>query len=121
MLIDTLHVPENIDATAELQNFDTQRRTVSNKLITKLSPYEKWKVTVKFSTEVFSLDFQKSFYEKCLEMRNTSKSITFVSPYSGEDVTITAKCVSRVAPSRLVIVNRRPVLYKDVEAVFEEV
>ena len=71
MYIDDLKLPESLDTTAALQNFDTQRRTISNKLITKLAPNEKWIVTVKFATDVLALDFQKKFYEKCLQMRST--------------------------------------------------
>lgn len=121
MYIDDIRLPESIDTMASLQNFDTQKRTVSNRLITKLSPHEKWLVTVKFSTETLSLDFQKRFYEKCLQMRSTAKQITFISPYTGEDITITAKCTSRTAPAVLSISKGRPLLYKNIEAVFEEV
>lgn len=121
MYIDDLKLPESLDTTAALQNFDTQRRTVSNKLITKLAPNEKWIVTVKFATDVLALDFQKKFYEKCLQMRSTSKPITFISPYSGEDITIIAKCTTRTAPTVLSMNKGRPFLYKNVEAVFEEV
>ena len=121
MVIDDLKLPESVDTTAELQNRDTQRRTVSGRLITKLAPNEKWIVTIKFATDTLSLAFQKLFYEKCIEMRGTSATIIFISPYTGEDVTITAKCTSRKSPSVLSIAGRRPVLYKDIEAVFEEV
>lgn len=119
--IDGLRLPPSLDSSAELFNRDTQRRTVSGRLITKLDTTEKWRATVSFETAALSLDFQAAFYGKCLEMRTAAKEIKLISPYDGQEKTITAKCVSRAAPSAFNLYQRRPQYYVKAEAVFEEV
>ena len=119
--IDTLLLPPSITGAAELFNADTQKRTVSRRLITKLDPVEKWRVTVSFETFSLSLAFQSEFYAKCLEMRATAKTITFISPYDGTEKTITAKLVSRTTPSPVNLYKGVPQIYKRVGAVFEEI
>lgn len=119
--IDGLKLPPSITGSAELFNRDTQRRTVSSRLITKLDSKEKWRVTVSFETFSLSLAFQSQFYAKCLAMRAQSKSVAFISPYDGTEKVITAKCVSRVAPRPTNIYKGAPQFYGGVGAVFEEV
>lgn len=119
--IDGLKLPPSVEGTAELMNRDTTRRTVSGRLITKLDPNEKWKVTASFESFSLALEFQKSFYDKCLAMRTTSAEITFISPYDGTEKTIKAKCTQRTAPTALNIYGGKPQLYSKVGAVFEEV
>ena len=63
MTIDGLKLPKDISIKAEKQNFDTSKRTVSGRLITKLAPVEKWKVTVSFENLTLRLPFQTAFYE----------------------------------------------------------
>lgn len=119
--IDGLKLPPSISGGAELFNRDFQKRTVSGRLITKLDSTEKWRVTFSFDIASLALSFQAQFYAKCLVMRSTSKSITFVSPYDGTEKTITVKCVSRAMPQALNIYQSKPQLYGGVGAVFEEV
>lgn len=121
MTIDGLKLPEDISVHAEKQNFDTSRRTVSGRLITKLAPTEKWKITVEFENLTLSLPLQTAFYQKCLEMRNTAAVVEFTNPYTGERERAVMRCVSRTAPTAAQIVRRSINLYRDIGAVFEEV
>lgn len=119
--IDGLKMPPSLQASAELFNRDVQRRTVSNRLITKIDTAEKWRVTCLYEVDSLSLDFQTSFYIKCTTMRETAKTIKFISPYDGQEKTITAKLISRNTPQTIKLKNRVPTLYRQVGAVFEEV
>lgn len=119
--IDSLKLPPSLDGSAELFNRDNQRRTVSGRLITKLDPSEKWRVTVSFESVALSRELQAAFYAKCLEMRSTARTVTFISPYDGTEKTITAKCISRATPSAFNLYQRRPEFYVKAGAVFEEV
>jgi hypothetical protein len=119
--IDDLKLPPSIDETPYLTNRDTQRQTVSGRLITKLDPSEKWVVPVSFETDTLSPEFQAQFYSKCLEMRTEAKQVIFISPYSGEETTITAKCTSRNTPQGINIHQRRPQYYSKIGATFQEV
>lgn len=121
MKIDGLNLPEDSSIQAEKQNFDTSRRTVSGRLITKLAPAEKWKITVKFENLTLSLPFQTAFYEKCLMMRNTAAVVEFTNPYTGEKERAVMRCVSRTAPTAERVVRRSINLYRDIGAIFEEV
>lgn len=119
--IDTLKLPPSIDETPYLTNRDTNKQTVSGRLITKLDTAEKWVVPVSFEKDSLTISFQAEFYAKCLEMRQTAKSVTFISPYDGTEITITAKCISRTAPQARNIFMRTPQLYKKIGATFQEV
>ncbi len=119
--IDGLLLPPSITGTAEQFNRDSQKRTVSGRLITKLDPVQKWRVTVAFDDFALSLDYQAQFYAKCLAMRLSAKTIVFVSPYDGSEVTITAKCISRSTPQPTNLHKRTPQFYIKAGAVFEEV
>ena len=121
MIVDGLKLPEDISIQAEKQNFDTTKRTVSGRLITKLAPAEKWKVTVSFEKLTLSLPFQTAFYEKCLAMRNVAAVVEFTNPYTGEQERATMRCVSRTSPTPVQIVRRSVNLYTNIGAVFEEV
>ena len=119
--IGDLALPETLGFTAELRNNDTQRRTVSQRLITKLSAAEKWRVTISYEDVALSLDLQAQLYNICLAARSNAVAVTFVSPYTNEAVTINAKCTSRAAPARVMIAKGGPVLYRDVKVVLEQV
>lgn len=119
--VDGLKMPAAISGSTELFNNDTQRRTASQRLITKLSPTEKWRVTVEYDTDMMTVEFQAAFYKKCAAMRTKSAAVTFISPYDGEVRTITAKCVSRSTPEAAYMYKQKPMLYRKVGAVFEEV
>lgn len=119
--IDGLKMPPSIESYAELFNQDSQRRTVSNRLITKTDGLEKWRVTCMYETDALTIEFQKAFYEKCAVLRNTAKTIKFISPYDGVEKAITAKMISRNNPRSRFIIGRKPKLYTQVGAVFEEV
>lgn len=121
MTIDGLKLPEDISIRAEKQNFDTSRRTVSGRLITKLAPAEKWKLTVEFSSLTLSLPLQEAFYSKCLAMRNAAAVVVFTDPYTGTETSATMRCVSRTSPQPLQILRRRASFYQNIGAVFEEV
>jgi hypothetical protein len=54
-------------------------------------------------------------------MRQTAKQITFISPYDGTETTITAKCISRVAPQAMNVYQRKPGIYRKIGATFQEV
>lgn len=118
--IDDLLLPPSIEDSAELFNDDTQKRTVSRRLITKLNPVEKWRITVSLPFSL-SLEYQAQFYAKCLAMRTTGKTIVFISPYDGSEKTITAKCISRIRPTAVNLYQGAPQIYKSAGAVFEEV
>lgn len=119
--IDGLKVPASVECKAELQNRDTNRRAVSGRLITKLAPNEKWKVTVSYSTVALSIEYQKKFYEKCMELRARAGTLRFLSPYDGEEKEITVKCVGKTAPELACYGRGKPTIFKKVGAVFEEV
>jgi hypothetical protein len=119
--IDNLKLPPSLSGSTELFNRDTQRRTVSGRLITKLDTTEKWRVTVSFDAVSLSLPFQAEFYNKCLEMRLQAKQIIFVSPYDGAEKTITAKCIGKSIPSPTNLYGGKPQFYTKIGAVFEEV
>lgn len=121
MTIDGLKLPEDISIRAEKQNFDTTRRTVSGRLITKLAPAEKWKVTVSFENLTLSLPLQAAFYEKCLAMRNVAAVVEFTNPYTGEQERALMRCLAKVSPEPAQIVRRKVNLYQNIGAVFEEV
>lgn len=121
MIIDGLRLPEDISVKAEKQNFDTTRRTVSGRLITKLSPAEKWKLTVSFENLTLSLPLQTAFYEKCLAMRNMAAVVEFTNPYTGELERTMMRCVSKTSPMPVQIIRRSVNLYRNIGAVFEEV
>lgn len=114
-------LPPSITGTAELFNRDTTKRTVSGRLITKLDPIQKWRVTVSYDDVSLSLDYQAQFYSKCLDMRMHARPVVFISPYDGSEITITAKCISRNVPSAVNLYKRAPQFYKGAGAVFEEV
>lgn len=121
--IDGLKLPATIDCVSELTNRDSTTQAVSGRLITNLDPNPKWKLTVDFDKFSLTLPYQAEFYNKCLKMRTVAKSITFVSPYTNEELTITARCVSLATPNPLAISNRTksPLLYGKAGAVFQEV
>ena len=121
MTIGGLKLPVTGAYQIEKQNFDTSRRTVSGRLITKLSPSEKWKISINFENETLSLDLQKAFYTKCMEMRSLSDSVEFTDPYTGEKTVAIMRCVSVNKPSAMNVVGRKITLYHGIGAVFEEV
>lgn len=121
MKIDGLKLPNDISVVAEKQNFDSSKRAVSGRLITKLAPTEKWKLTISFENITLSLPLQKAFYEKCMAMRNKAAVVEFINPYTGMMERATMRCVSRVSPQPSQILRRSPSLYRNVGAVFEEV
>ena len=94
---------------------------MSGRLITKLAPVEKWKITVSFENLTLSLPFQTAFYEKCLAMRNVAAVVEFTNPYTGEEVAANMRCELRQSPEPMNIVRRRVNLYQNLGAVFEEV
>ncbi len=121
MIIDGLKLPEDTSIVIEKQNFDTNRRTVSGRMITKLAPMEKWKITIHFEDKTLSLDFQKAFYTKCLQMRSAFGIVSFTDPYTGEAVTAKMKCTVKKTPSALDVVRGRNRVYTSIGATFEEV
>ena len=121
MIIDGLKLPEDTSIVIEKQNFDTIRRTVSGRMITKLAPMEKWKITINFENKTLSLEFQKAFYTKCLEMRSSYGVVSFTDPYTGEMVSAKMKCTGKKTPSPLDVVRGRSRAYKTIGATFEEV
>ena len=121
MIIDGLKLPEDTSIVIEKQNFDTNRRTVSGRMITKLAPMEKWKITVNFENKTLSLEFQKSFYTKCLQMRSSFGIVNFTNPYTGESVSAKMKCTAKKTPSALDVLRGRTRAYKAIGATFEEV
>lgn len=121
MKIDGLRLPNDINIVIEKKNFDTSKRAVSGRLITKLAPAEKWKVDVSFENLTLSLPFQKEFYEKCMKMRSVAAIVEFTNPYTGETERATMRCVSKNAPYVTHFVKKKPALYKNIGAVFEEV
>ena len=121
MIIGGLKLPTTMAYQIEKQNFDTTRRSVSGRLITKLSPAEKWKININFENETLALDFQKAFYEKCMEMRVTADVVEFTDPYTGEDTIAIMRCVSTEKPSAMNIVRRKVGAYRNIGATFEEV
>lgn len=121
MTIGGLKLPLTTAFHVEKQNFDTTKRSVSGRLITKLSPSEKWKISIEFENETLALDFQKAFYEKCMEMRVSADTVEFTDPYTGADTIAIMKCVSMKSPSALSIIGKRVGLYHHIGATFEEV
>lgn len=119
--IDGLKMPPSLMGGAELFNSDSQRRTASQRLITKLSSSEKWRITVEYDTDMMTVGLQAEFYRKCIEMRTKSAVVTFISPYDGSEYTITAKCISRTSPEAVYMYKQKPMLYRKIGAVFEEV
>lgn len=118
--IDDLKLPPSITGAAELFNRDTQRRTVSGRLITKLDPAQKWRVSVSFDAAL-DTEYQAAFYAKCLDMRRNARQISFISPYDGTVVAVAAKCISRSVPSAFSLFKRKPEYYTGAGAVFEQV
>lgn len=121
MIIDGLKLPEDTSIVIEKQNFDTIRRTVSGRMITKLAPMEKWKITVNFENKTLSLEFQKAFYTKCIGMRSAYGVVSFTDPYTGEMVSAKMKCTVKRTPSPLDVVRGRNRAFKTIGATFEEV
>lgn len=119
--IDDLKLPPSLSGSAELINRDAQRQTVSGRLITKYDAAEKWKLTLSFEAVALSLEYQKALYEKCALMRRAARTVTFVSPYTGEIISIQAKCIGRATPEAMGLYRRRPQLYRKTGAVFQEV
>lgn len=119
--IDDLKLPPSLEGSEELINRDTQRQTVSGRLITKLDPVEKWKITISFDSIVLIGGYQGLFYAKCALMRREAKPVTFLSPYDGLETTALCKCIERATPEAIRLYQRRPWLYRGVGAVFQEV
>ncbi len=119
--IDGLKLPPHLGCTAELIGSDTQRQTVSGRLITKYDAAEKWKLTLSLDGVVLSTEYQAQFYAKCMELRRTARPVTFVSPYTGETVTALCKCIRRDAPGVGEVLGGRPRFYTKAGAVFQEV
>ena len=119
--VDGLNMPPALTGSAELFSNDTHRRTASQRLITKLSHTEKWRITVEYSEDMLTREFQAKFYEKCEQMRQNSASVSFISPYDGTQRTIKAKCISRSTPEAAYMYKQKPMLYRKIGAVFEEV
>lgn len=119
--IDDLKLPPSLGGTAELINRDTQRQTVSGRLITKLDPVEKWKLTVSFEAIALARAYHAAFYDKCALMRKEAKPVTFISPYDGQEKTVQCKCIERVSPEAVKLYQRRPWLYRGAGAVFQEI
>lgn len=121
MRIDGLRLPEDVSIAAEKQNFDTSKRSVSGRLITKLAPAEKWRLVISFENLTLNLSLQAAFYEKCMQMRNVAAAVEFTNPYTGEMETAIMRCVARTRPEPAHIVKGRVSMYKKIGAVFEEV
>lgn len=119
--IDDLKLPPSLGGTAERINRDTQRQTVSGRLITKLDAVEKWKLTVSFQDIALASAYHAAFYEKCALMRKEARPVTFISPYDGLEKTVQCKCIERVSPEGVKLYQRRPWLYRGAGAVFQEV
>ena len=121
--IDGLKMPPSVDATPELVNRDAQNQTVSGRLVVELDPNPKWEVPVTYESDALSLSLQTNFYAKCFAMRTTPATIKFVSPYDGQETTVTALCTEIPAPEPVAIrrSTMKPLLYKNARAVFREV
>lgn len=121
--IDGLKLPASIDCISEMINRDSTTQAVSGRLITNLDPNPKWQLTVDFNEFGLNLPYQAEFYNKCLIMRTTPKLITFISPYTNEELTITARCIGLSTPKVLAISNRSkfPLAYSKAGAIFQEV
>ena len=119
--IGELKLPPDIAGTAELFNDDTSQRTVSGRLVTKLAPTEKWRLTVAFETAALSPELQAAFYAVCVSARTTATTITFISPYDGQIHTATCRCTERNIPAILSLSKGAPRLYSNIGAVFEEI
>lgn len=120
--IDDLIVPATLSSVAEKFNQDKVNRTVSMRQIRKLSPNEKWRITLNYGTATVPKEFQLALYEKCKYMRRYELPITFVNPYTFEEVTAYMTCTSSLPPKVLYYdENDNPKFYGNVGATFEEV
>lgn len=119
--IDKLKMPPSASSQAELFNNDTHKRTVSNRLITKIGSNQKWRLTVLYDNDTLNMEFQTKFYAKCIILRSIPKEIKFISPYDGQLKSIKAKVTSLNTPTIMGISNGVPKLYTQIGAVFEEV
>ena len=119
--IDTLMIPNTLSGNAEMFNADSRRRTVSGRLITKMSTFEKWRATLFYEGRAIPQDFMKELYRKCREMRRTALPVTFISPYDFMTYTVMMRCTEPFPPKLMHIVNSRPQFYSNCGAVFEEV
>lgn len=120
LTINNLKLPALTSSTSELINDVVTKRTVSGRLITKTA-YSKWRVNVNFDAVAMSLSFQADFYRLCTLAKSTPVTITLVSPYDNQVKRISAKCISLNLPNIASLNNRRPSLYTQAGAVFEEI
>lgn len=119
--IDGLKMPPSASSQAELFNNDTQKRTVSNRLITKISSNQKWRLMVLYDNDTLNMELQTKFYTKCIILRSAPKDVKFISPYDGQLKNVKAKLISLNTPTITKISNGVPKLYTQIGAVFEEI
>ena len=122
--IGDLHIPDTLSLNAELFNSDNQRRTVSGRLITKLAPSQKWRVTLDYedrTTDLANPGLRVALYAKCQEMRTSNAPVTFKSPYDDQEHTVLMKCIKPLPPKVTYLGGDNPSLYVNCGATFEEI
>lgn len=127
--INDLLLPPTIDGSAELFTpNEVLKRTIGGKLITRINldkegnVIEKWKIIVNYETTIFTPELQAKFYNLCTLSKSDPVTITFISPFTNEELSIKAKCTQRQSPKALQIgINRKPSIYEKAGATFEEI
>jgi len=115
-----LVIPETLSGNVEQFNKDSRRRTVSERLIIKLSPKQVWRATLNYEGRAIPSEYRVDLYNKCRAMRNVAEPVVFVSPYDGLIYSVDMFCTEPFPPKLVHIVNNIPVAYASCGAVFEE-
>ena len=118
--IDDLIIPETLSGNIERFNADIDVRTVSMRLIRKMSINEKWRATLNYEGRTMPIEYLRALYAKCKDMRKNPKPVTFISPYDSLQYTVSMFCTQPFPPKLLHIYQGTPMWYSNIGAVFEE-
>lgn len=119
--IGELNIPPTLSGNAEIFNSDSIRRTVSMRMIKKISSVQKWRVTLNYEGRAINPEYQHKLYDKINSMRTIPETIIFENPQTGEIVS--AKMLYTEAFSPIIVShdNTNPKFYSNSGAVFEEI
>lgn len=119
--IANVKLPASERSTAELVPEVYRTRALSGRMITRYA-YDKWKLVYELPKESFlELSYQSQIYAAVIGAMQTPVEVSFINPYTQEEMTVNARCTSMGVPNALALSNYAPRYYEGVSFTFEEV
>lgn len=116
-----LALPASAESKAEYIQPTTSKRAVDGTLITK-KLYYKWAVSfVMPDATSLEIPYQAELYGVLIAAQLTPTEVVFVSPYDNQERTIMARCTEMVTPDVSVLLADKPIGYRGISFIMEEV